>query len=344
MEEKRAIFVAGHGSRSAGAVREFEQAVEVIRAASGQETSYGFLEFALPTIESSLESLVARGYRRIDVLPGMLFAAGHVKNDVPSVVNNFAARHPDVSLRLGRTCGFEPALFRLARNRIAAAMARADREAGGGVTGEGGVGAGVSYDQTLLLVIGRGTTDPDANGDISKIARMLTEGMGFGHGEIGFSGVAYPRVTAAAERSVLLARGLGFKRIVIFPYFLFDGILVQRIYREFRAVAATIAGGNDALQCVEASYLGVDPLLAEAFLSVWSGIDTGDIAMNCQLCKYRTQIIGYESATGAAQVGHHHHVSGAGVEEGAVDHGHWHPDQGHHHGDTGHHHGDSHHH
>ena len=36
--------------------------------------------------------------------------------------------------------------------------------------------------------------------------------------------------------------------------------------------------------------------------------------MNCQLCKYRTRIIGYEDAAGAPQQGHHHHVRGAGVD------------------------------
>jgi sirohydrochlorin cobaltochelatase len=36
--------------------------------------------------------------------------------------------------------------------------------------------------------------------------------------------------------------------------------------------------------------------------------------MNCQLCKYRTQIIGYESDAGAAQSAHHHHVRGIGTD------------------------------
>ena len=38
--------------------------------------------------------------------------------------------------------------------------------------------------ETLLVVVGRGTNDPDANSNISKIARMLWEGMGFGWAEI----------------------------------------------------------------------------------------------------------------------------------------------------------------
>ena len=81
---------------------------------------------------------------------------------------------------------------------------------------------------TLLAVIGRGTSDPDANGNVAKVARMLWEGMGFGWAETGYSGVAEPRVDAALER----ASRLGFRRIVVFPYFLFTGVLVERIYEQ----------------------------------------------------------------------------------------------------------------
>ena len=59
---------------------------------------------------------------------------------------------------------------------------------------------------TLLLVVGRGTNDPDANSNIAKLARMLWEGMRFGWAEAAFSGVAHPRVDAALERGGLAVR------------------------------------------------------------------------------------------------------------------------------------------
>jgi sirohydrochlorin cobaltochelatase len=40
---------------------------------------------------------------------------------------------------------------------------------------------------------------------------------------------------------------------------------------------------------------------------------TGDIAMNCQMCKYRTQVLGFEADVGAVQESHHHHVEGIGT-------------------------------
>ena len=87
-------------------------------------------------------------------------------------------------------------------------------------------------------MVGRGTSDSDANGNVAKVARMLWEGIGFAHAEIGYSGVAHPRTEVALER----AARLGFRRIVVFPYFLFTGVLVRRIYEAADLVAARHPG------------------------------------------------------------------------------------------------------
>ena len=215
----------------------------------------------------------------------MLFAASHVKNDLPWEMNSFMAGNPGVEVRLGRDLGIAPKLLAAAADRIAA-IAPGDRS------------------DAVLVVVGRGTNDPDANSNIAKIARMLWEGMGFGWAEAAFSGVAHPRVDAALER----ASRLGFGRIVVFPYFLFTGVLVKRIYAQTDEVAARHPG----IAFVKAGYLGDHPRIIDAFLERVREVDGGDPAMNCQLCKYRTRIVGYEDAVGTPQQGHHHHVRGGG--------------------------------
>ena len=154
-------------------------------------------------------------------------------------------------------------------------------------------------------MVGRGTSDSDANGNVAKVARMLWEGIGFAHAEIGYSGVAHPRTEVALERAVRL----GFRRIVVFPYFLFTGILVRRIYEAVEMVAARHPG----VDFVNAHYLDDHPLVIETFVERIRGIATGDVNMNCSLCKYRTQVIGFERDLGAPQEGHHHHVEGIGT-------------------------------
>src|SRR5215471_9741181 len=215
-----AVLICGHGSRDPEAIAEFELVAAALRPRLPEfDFATAYLEFAHPTIRDGLALLAARGARRVLAIPGMLFAASHVKNDLPWETNGFIADHLDVDVRLARDLGIDPKLLRAAADRIAAA---ADER--------------IPRAETLLLVVGRGTNDPDANSNISKLARMLWEGMGFGWAEIAFSGVANPRVDTALTR----AARLGFRRIILFPYFLFTGVLVKRIYAQTDAVAALL--------------------------------------------------------------------------------------------------------
>lgn len=296
------VLICGHGSRDEEAVREFELLATALRPRfPDYEFATGYLEFAKPTIGDGLAALVARGVKRIHAVPGMLFAASHVKNDLPWEINSFAAIQPGIEVRLGRDLAIDPKLINAAAERIATACPG-------------------DLSDTLLVVVGRGTNDPDANSNIAKIARMLWEGMGFGWAEAGFSGVAHPRVDAALDR----AARMGFRRIVVFPYFLFTGILVKRIY----AATDEAAAHHPEIEFVKAAYLRDHPLLLDAFVERVDEIAHGNPAMNCQLCKYRTQIVGYERDTGAVQQAHHHHVRGGGHGH---EHGHDHHHQHDHH-------------
>jgi sirohydrochlorin cobaltochelatase len=297
------VMVCGHGSRDIDAVEEFQRLVRhLARRLPAHPLESGFLEFARPILREGLDRLRGRGVDHVLAVPGMLFAAGHVKNDVPSVLNAYAAEHR-IRIDFGRDLGIDPKLLAAARDRIDAALAPLER---------------CPREHTLVAVIGRGTSDPDANGNVAKVARMLWEGMGFGWAEVGYSGVAHPRVDTLLER----AARLGFRRIVVFPYFLFTGVLVRRIYAQTDAVAAR----HPEIEFVKAGYLNDHPLVLDTFVERIQGIDAGDVNMNCLLCKYRERIIGHEAAVGAPQQGHHHHVEGIGTDA----HHHHHPLHDHH--------------
>ena len=317
---RQGVMICGHGSRDQAACDEFRRLAEQVAGLMPElPVRYGYLEFARPIIREGLDALRAEGVGDVLAVPGMLFAAGHVKNDVPSVLNSYAAEHR-IAIRMGRDLGIDGKLLAAARDRIATAIDALPRL--------------VPLAETCLVVIGRGTSDSDANGDVAKVARMLWEGMGFGHAEIGYSGVAHPRTEVAVER----AARLGFPRIVVFPYFLFTGVLVERIY----AAVDTVAARRPEAEIVKAGYLNDHPQVVATMVERIRGIDAGDVAMNCSLCKYRTTILGFEHDVGAVQESHHHHVEGIGT--GADHHHHdGHHHDGHHH-DHGHHHGADHHH
>ena len=301
------VMICGHGSRDEAACDEFRRVVDRIAERLPEwPVAMGYLEFARPIIREGLDSLRARGVDRILAVPGMLFAAGHVKNDVPSVLNTYAAEH-GIELRMGRDLGIDAKLLSAARERIDAVLQRAESDIG--------------LDETCLVVIGRGTSDSDANGNVAKVARMLWEGMGFAHAEIGYSGVAHPRTEVALER----AARLGFRRIVVFPYFLFTGVLVRRIYD----AADLVAARHPEIEFLQAHYLDDHPQVVETFVERIRGILAGDVNMNCGLCKYRTRVLGFEQDHGAPQESHHHHVEGIGT--GHHHHHHHHHGPGHEH-------------
>ena len=196
-------------------------------------------------IRAGLDNLRAPGVDRILAVPGMLFAAMHTKNDIPTVLNTYAAEH-GIEVSYGRDLGVDPKMIAAAGDRVRAAVAAADAAHGA-----------VPLHETCLVVIGRGASDPDANGNVAKIARLLQEGMGFGWLEVGYSGVTFPLVEPVLRH----AARLGYRRIVVFPYFLFSGILIDRIY----GFTDQVAADHPEIQFVKAGYLGDHPKVLETF-------------------------------------------------------------------------------
>ena len=308
---KTGVMVCGHGSRDVDAIREFDSVARGIKERLPHyDVESGFLEFATPVIREGLDKLRARGMERVLAVPGMLFAAGHAKNDIPSVLNTYQAQHPDMPIDYARELALDAKLLQAAGDRIQAALDAA--------------GDGVSRHDTLLMVVGRGASDPDANSNIVKVMRMLWEGFGFGWGETSYSGVTFPLVEPGLEH----AAKLGYKRIVVFPYFLFTGVLVKRIYEHTDRVAAR----HPEIEFVKAPYLSDHPAVLDSFAERVEEILQGGNLMNCKLCKYREQILGFEDEVGLPQESHHHHVEGIGTGNGhSHDHGHDH-DHDHAHG------------
>lgn len=314
MSEKIGVMVCGHGSRDEGAVQEFARVAKGLRKLMPETpVEYGYLEFATPIIRTGLDKLRDQGVTRVLAVPGMLFAAGHVKNDIPSVLNTYAVQNEGVTIELGKELGIDPKMIRAAGARVQEALDAASDD--------------VSLHETMLVVVGRGASDPDANGNVTKVMRQLWEGFGFGWGETVYSGVTFPLVEPGLEHAVKL----GFKRVIVFPYFLFTGILIDRIYDSTDEVAKR----HPEIEFIKAPYLNDHPLLIETFKERVEQILTGDTAMNCGMCKYRTQVLGFEDQVGLAQESHHHHVEGIGSGHSHShdhDHGHDHDhDHGHHH-------------
>jgi sirohydrochlorin cobaltochelatase len=291
------VMLCGHGSRNQLAVGEFALLADRLRARlPGVPVEYGYLEFANPVLHLGLDRLREQGIGRVLAVPGMLFAAGHAKNDIPSVLNTYAANHPGLEISYGRELGVDLKMLRAAGDRVVEAIAASPRRE-------------ISRHETLLLVVGRGASDPDANSNVAKVMRLLWEGMGFGWGEVAFSGVTFPLVAPALDHAVRL----GYRRIIVFPYFLFTGVLVKRIY----AAAEEAQARHPGVEILSAPYLNDHPLVIDTFVDRIGEMLVGQNLMNCSMCKYREQVLGFEAEVGLAQQSHHHHVEGIG---GGLEH------------------------
>ncbi len=280
-----AVLLIGHGTRLPAGVAEFHALADRLQQAlPDRACRAGFLELVEPSVPEALATLWRQGCRRVTALPALLMAAGHVKNDIPVMLNAFQAEHPEMRITFGADLGIHPNLLRVARERIE--------------TGETEFGPDYDRRDALLVVIGRGCSDPDANSNICKITRMLWEGMGFGWAETAYTAVAAPLMADALER----AHRLGFRRLVVFPYLLFAGRLVEQV----RATVAAHRERHPEVQAVVAPYLNAHPLVAETFLERLAEAERGEARMNCQFCSYRTSIVGREDWRGAPQIVHHH--------------------------------------
>ncbi|MEL6958281.1 MAG: sirohydrochlorin chelatase [Pseudomonadota bacterium] len=219
---KLGVMICGHGSRSKAAEEEFGLLAKGIRARfPDTPVEHGFLEYSAPNIHMGLNKLIEAGVTEIVAVPGMLFAATHAKNDIPSVLTTFGEKTNGVTVKYGRELGLHPQMIAAFEARILEAL------------GVDHVHDGDLYD-TMLVVVGRGTSDTMANAEAARLTRIVTENMGFGWSETVYSGVTYPSVGKGLE----MALKLGFKKVVVAPYFLFTGKLIGRIYDYVDRIAA----------------------------------------------------------------------------------------------------------
>jgi sirohydrochlorin cobaltochelatase len=295
-----AICIAGHGSRDKEGIQEFLTLSSKFKEREPRRiVECGFLEFAKPTIGEAIHKCVQDGIKNIVVIPGVLMAAGHAKNDMPSEVLSMSQKYPDINIQYGRPLEIHPKVVKVCSDRIESAEKSSSQQ--------------IQRADTLLMTVGRGSRDPDSNSNIAKISRMLWEGMGFGWATTSFIGVTQPLLPEALEKVLKME----FKRIIVFPFFLFTGVLAKRIY----SIADEYQEKNPDIEILKAPYLNYDDLIVDVFMERAREIPLGLQNMNCQMCKYREQVVGFEDQVGEPQAGHHHHVRGIEGHHG-LDHEH----------------------
>ena len=317
LPENSGIIICGHGSRAKIAEEEFSLLAKGLRARFPTlKIEYGFLEYSSPNIHMALDRLREDGVKHIFAVPGMLFAATHAKNDIPSVLTTYKESYPELTIEYGKELGLHEEMISAFQHRVAESLGYQTS------IGDKGPAVGDLYD-TMLVVVGRGTSVVDANADAAKLTRIISENLGFGWSETVYSGVTYPSVGRGLE----MALKLGFKKIVVAPYFLFGGRLIDRIY----AYVDKVAAENPDVEFIKADYLRDQSHVLNTFITRIAEIaqPRQENAMGLMEDFQR------RLAAGEVDV-HHHHAEFQPESEHSHEHTHEHAhehshDHGHHH-------------
>src|SRR5215212_4405866 len=246
-----ALLIVGHGSRDPRGAREFHELVELVKERNlALPVEGGFIELSRPPISECVNRLVENGSRRVAAVPLMLLAAGHAKDDIPATLVREKMSHPEVGFRYGRALGIRPELLELMDEKISALVSEEEKQ------------------ETAVLVVGRGSSDPDANSDLFKVSRLFYEGRPYPMVETAYVSMTPPNVPDGLER----LKRLGAKRI------------------------AVSYGG----------YFGPHGRIADLVVQRYREAINGDIRMNCDVCVHRVALPGFEEKVGASATPHYH--------------------------------------
>ena len=156
---------------------------------------------------------------------------------------------------------------------------------------------------TGVILLGRGSSDAGANGELAKMARWLFEDNDHELVDLAFTGVTWPRLESVVQRQARL----GMTQICIVPVYLFTGVLMERIQMQVQRLQGQYPGIAFAV----GTHFGFDPGIFDLLDARVAG-DEGASLLECDGCKYR-------QAAEAEHLHDHSHTAGGGC-------GHPHPE------------------
>ena len=278
---KDTILLVGHGSREPSGNKEIEQfAAEWRKRRPDDRIEVCFIEFADVTLDAGLSN-AAKGSKRVIVVPLILGAAGHVKMEIPHHIAHAREHHPDVEFIMAKHLGAGTKVLQALKSELSKAMLALDAP---------------DAKNTGVILLARGSSDKVANGEIAKMARWLFEETEHEMVDLAFTGITFPKVETVAQRQV----ACGMKQIIVLPYYLYTGVLIERIARQVTRLQSqypsTAFGLGKYIGFDGAIYEMLDERVAEA-----QGVGRDEPKMlECDGCKYR----GFAEEHG---FGHHHH-------------------------------------
>jgi sirohydrochlorin cobaltochelatase len=283
------ILLVGHGSREKSGNDEILAFAEQWRQRQpGWRNEVCFIEFSEITMSEGLRR-AATGARRVMVLPLILNAAGHVKMDIPQAIDGARLKFPSVQFVYAPHLSAGEPILAILKRRLKGAMQALDMP---------------DPTTTGVVMLGRGSSDRHANGEMAKMARWLMEETDHELVDLAFTGITYPRLEKVVQHQSLL----GMTQVVVLPYYLFNGMLMERIKRQVDNLKTQYPTIRFSLT----TYFGFEREIFEVLEQRVDDMQHGtpEALMPCDGCKFR-------EFAGEHGLGGHHH-------DDAVPHSHDH--------------------
>ncbi len=281
MSSKTTVLLVGHGSRNIEGNREIEQFAEQWRAKNPElHIVLCFIEFAEVLLDGGLD-MAAQDAEKVVVVPLILNAAGHVKMEIPEHIEQARQRHPATEFIYARHLGATDAILTILKRRLQQTMLDLDMP---------------DPKNSGVILLARGSSDRIANGEVAKMAHWLFDESEHEQVDIAFTGVTHPRLEGVVQRQI----ALGINQVVVLPYYLFNGTLIERIGRQIGHLQQLYPN----IRFGHGQYFGFEPeifqLLTERVADILTGEKANRRMMACDGCSYRT-------AAHDSHDHHHHH-------------------------------------
>ncbi|MCK9989375.1 MAG: sirohydrochlorin chelatase [Rugosibacter sp.] len=286
------FLLVGHGSRNREGNKEILHFAAQWRERHPEwRIEVCFIEHAEVLLDEGLDR-AARNARRVIALPFILNAAGHVKMELPAALNAARLRHPGVRFDCMRHLGMGREIFAVLKSQLNGLMKHLDMP---------------DPRTTGVILLGRGSSDSGANGELAKMARWLFEDGDHDLVDLAFTSITWPRLETVVQRQVRL----GMKQICIIPVYLFTGVLIERI----KAQLVRLQGQYPEIAFALGTHFGFDQGIFDLLDAKATGHEMAEGGLlECDGCKYRL----------AAEEEHLHDHSHTHTHHGAEDHAHTH--------------------
>ncbi|WP_208296184.1 sirohydrochlorin chelatase [Telluria antibiotica] len=287
MQAGDTVLIVGHGSREESGNDEIREFAALWRARRPDlRIELCFIEFAPPELNAALLD-AARSSARVLVVPLILNAAGHVKMEIPEAVEQARLACPQGQILLAPHLTACDPILAILKRRLRRATNALDMP---------------DPTTTGVVLLGRGSSDRGANGEMAKMARWLLEESDHELVDLAFTGITWPRLERVVQRQVLQ----GMRQIVVLPYYLYTGTLVQRIHRQVEHLRGQYPQVRFA--CTE--HFGFEKEIFELMEQRVADLRAGvtDSRLPCDGCSYRE--IAHDLGHGHSHAHTHDHAHG----------------------------------